>query len=196
LATRSSKALSVSFDFASAGAEGRPQAEWNQVVVEILPHPLSILEQLWPAEPESPMDWKVHNPSAGELLAQGAYAGLPVSLRISMSARPTHCHMTIHHAAGALRLDLFHGFVSFDSAKVSRSAKLLAPLVRSAKTFGKASINLIQRAFKRQPAYPGLGTLLAQSYAAMESGDELPIKSTQIRAVAQNAALIAGRMEP
>lgn len=194
LQRRQTRALSVSFDFASAGGEGRSAEELDRILLEILPHPLSILQRLWPNSDLEPGSWKVQHAAAGELLAQGVQGRLPISLKISMNARPTHSHMTIYHGAGALRLDLFHGFVALENPKVSRKAKLLAPFARSAKTFFLAARNLVRRSFTRQPAYPGLKELIAASYRAAAGQAPPPISPLDARVVAQGCDLIGKQL--
>lgn len=194
LGRRAEPALSVSFDLASAGGAGRGAAQLDRILAEILPHPLSILQRLWPSASLDEGSWSVLHPAAGELLAQGVQAGLPVALKISMNARPTHCEMTIYHAAGALKLDLFHGFLAVENPTVSRQAKLLAPFARSSKTMALAAANLARRSFSRQPAYPGLKQLIASSYQAAAGQAVPPISPLDARVVAQGCDLIGEQL--
>ena len=183
LALRASEPLAVSFDFASAGGEGRDSSELNQILLEILPHPLSILTSLWPVDTLMIDSWHVDNPQPGELIAQGQHQGVPVSLRVSLRARPTHCKMTVYHQQGAMHVNLFHGFVVFESAVVSRFSKITSPFFYAFKQLLAASLNLLQRAFNREPAYPGLRVLISQCYEAIGSGASQPISGQNARAI-------------
>lgn len=175
LAKRSSAPLAVAFDFASAGGEGRNTTELNSLLIEIMPHPLSILSEVWPDQRLKHESLCVTNPRPGEMLAHGMLADMLVTIKISLFARPTHCTMTIYHQEGAIHLNLFHGFAVFESAKVSRLNKITQPFLLSLKTLYTAGINLARRAVRGEPAYPGLRLLIQQCYQAIESASPGPI---------------------
>jgi len=183
LARRNSTPLAVVFDFASAGGDGRPEHELNPILLEILPHPLSILSEIWPGDVLDLDAWHVDNPCAGELLAYGRHQGFPASIKISLNARPTHCNMKIYHRQGAIHVNLFHGFAVLESSTVSRSRKITAPFIFSAKTFYAASCNLLRRLLNREPAYPGLKMLIKKYYESIEKAESEPISSDNYIAI-------------
>jgi len=183
LARRNSTPLAVAFDFASAGGDGRPEHELNPILLEILPHPLSILSELWPSDALDLDAWHVDNPCDGELLAYGRHQGFPASIKISLNARPTHCNMKIYHRQGAIHVNLFHGFAVFESSAVSRFRKITAPFIFSTKTLYAASCNLLRRLLNREPAYPGLKMLIKKYYESIEKAESEPISSAHYIAI-------------
>lgn len=194
LARRTNKPLAVSFDFASAGGVGRQSHELNRILIEILPHPLSILYELWPEKPLQPESLFVDNPRNGELFTHSRHQGFPVSIRLSLNARPTHCSMTIHDEQGAIHINLFHGFSVFESPAVSRFRKIISPFALSLNTLIAATSNLLKRAIRREPAYPGLRTLVQECYQAVHKSTPGPISGENTLAVATIAELIEGKL--
>jgi hypothetical protein len=90
--------------------------------------------------------------------------------------------MTIYHQQGAIHINLFHGFVVFESAKVSRFQKILAPFILSANTFWAASTNMFRRVLTRQSAYPGLRALLGRCYDSIENNKLPPVTAENLMA--------------
>lgn len=194
LARRTSGPLAVSFDFASAGGVGREAHELNQILVEILPHPLSILSEVWPEAPLEQTSLFVDNSRDGELFTHSHHRGFPVTVKLSLNARPTHCSMTIYHEKGAIHLNLFHGFAVFESPAVSRFRKIIAPFALSINTLIAATRNLLERAINREPAYPGLRTLIQKCYRSVEQSTPGPISRNNTLAVATAAELVESRL--
>ena len=190
LARRASGPLAVVFDFASAGGVGRQAHELNRILIEILPHPLSILSEVWPEAPLENASWYVDNPRAGELFAYAHHQAFPVSIKLSLNARPTQCKMTIYHEQGAIHINLFHGFAVFESSTVSRFSKIISPFVLSLKTLFAAAGNLLRRSINREPAYPGLRSLIALCYQSIQTTREGPISHDSNMAVASISELI------
>jgi predicted dehydrogenase len=183
LARRNSAPLAVVFDFTSAGGDGRPENELNKILLEILPHPLSILSELWPNDVLDLDTWQVDNPCAGELLAYSSHQGFPASIKISLNARPTHCNMKIYHRQGAIHVNLFHDFAVLESSAVSRFRKITSPFIFSTKTLYAASYNLLRRLLNREPAYPGLKLLIKKCYEFIEKAESGPISSDNYIAI-------------
>jgi len=196
LARRSSGPLAVTFDFASAGGVGRQAHELNQILIEILPHPLSILSEVWPEAPLEKESWCVDNPRAGELFAYCHHQGFPVSIKLSLNARPTQCKMTVYHEQGALHVNLFHGFAVFESPAVSRFRKIISPFSLSLKTLFAATGNLLRRSLNREPAYPGLRSLIAQCYQSIKTSTHGPITRDDCIAVATISELVEHKLSP
>ena len=196
LARRSSGPLAVTFDFASAGGVGRQAHELNQILIEILPHPLSVLSEVWPEAPLEKESWCVDNPRAGELFAYCHHQGFPVSIKLSLNARPTQCKMTVYHEQGALHVNLFHGFAVFESPAVSRFRKIISPFSLSLKTLFAATGNLLRRSLNREPAYPGLRSLIAQCYQSIKTSTHGPITRDDCIAVATISELVEHKLSP
>ncbi len=194
LSRRNSAPLSVMFDFASAGGEDRPEHELNQILLEILPHPLSILSEIWPSDQQSLDTWHIDNPAPGELLASGLHQGISTTIKISLNARPTHCYMKIYHPQGAIHVNLFHGFTVFEAPTVSRFRKISSPFIFSAKTFYAASSNLIRRTLNKEPAYPGLKLLIKKCYESIETTKSGPITSENFLAITRSCEVFKQKM--
>jgi predicted dehydrogenase len=165
----------VNFVICSAGADGQGADMRDIVVADILPHPLSVLSALWPANSLENLEWKQIHPAPGEVLAHCLFNDVPLSLAISMSGRPTRCYMEIQGSHGSLRVDFFHGFCMRLPGQVSKFRKMIYPLADSIRLFTTAGLNLAYRAWRREPAYPGLEQLLREFYLALEQGGEGPI---------------------
>jgi hypothetical protein len=186
LQKRSAPPLSIEFDIASAGGEDYPKDKLNSLILEILPHPLSVLYRLWPLEGPDEPEWQITWPRNGDLIAQCSHRGIPVLIRISLHARPTRCSMLVQHQEGAIEQNFFHGHAVFDSPRVSRLSKIAGPFAHSGKVVSAATINLVVRAIHRQWAYPGLENLVRQFYACIGSGGtEVPIEAEDYIAVAR-----------
>jgi predicted dehydrogenase len=194
LARRTSGPLAVTFDFASAGGVGRQAHELNRILIEILPHPLSILSEVWPETPLEKESWCVDNPRPGELFAYCRHQAFPVSIKLSLNARPTQCKMTIYHEQGAIHANLFHGFAAFESPAVSRFRKIISPFSLSLKTLLAATGNLLRRSLNREPAYPGLRSLIAQCYQSVKRSTDGPITRDSIIAVATITELVERKL--
>jgi len=185
LQKRSAPPLSIEFDIASAGGKGYPAHKLNALILEMLPHPLSVLYKLWPLK-SAGEDWQITWPRDGDLIAQCNHEGIPVLVRISLNARPTRCAMTVQHQEGTIEQNFFHGYAVFDSPQVSRLSKGIGPFVHSRKVVSAATTNLLIRAIHRQWAYPGLEGLMRQFYASIGSGSvAAPIEASDYIAVAR-----------
>lgn len=194
LARRTNGPLAVSFDFASAGGVGREAHELNRILLDILPHPLSILSELWPEVPLHPESVFVDNPRSGELFTQIRHQGFPVSIRLSLHARPTHCSMTVHDEQGAIHVNLFHGFAVFESPAVSRFRKIMSPFALSLNTLIVATGNLLKRAINREPAYPGLRMLIHRCYQSVLQSTPGPISGDQVLVVSAITEWVEGQL--
>ena len=172
----------VSFTTCSAGGGG-DDSKAEQVALEILPHPLSLVVRLGVAVEK--IDWVVRHPAAGELRALGSVGELTVSLLISMSGRPTSNVLELIGRQGTTSVDLFHGFAVRHSGDVSRIRKAGRPFTAAAATMRTAAGNLARRAWRLEPAYPGLRTLIEAFYLAVQRQAPPPISPAEIVAVAE-----------
>jgi predicted dehydrogenase len=164
----------VEFSTCSAGARSEDASTLDDLIGEILPHPLSLIGFVLRL-PTARLDWQIAHPSAGEFRALSVVGGAIVDIAISAHGRPTENTLRVVADGGSVVADLFHGFAVRHAADVSRGRKIAAPFVGSAKTLGGASVNLIQRALRSEPAYPGLRQLIAAFYSAIAIGGLPPI---------------------
>jgi predicted dehydrogenase len=169
------KPLRIDFNIASAGAHNQLKTKINDVIEDILPHPLSILRYLWPEHHFDCRGWLIKQSNEGELLLLGDYNEIALTLYISMSARPTRCQFSIQTTTGTLHVDLFHDYMIKEYGTVSRMRKIIQPLVFASKTFFFCTLNLIRRVLIRQPAYPGLQELISRFYSSVIYQTKIPI---------------------
>lgn len=162
----------LSFVVASAGGMGLDGSELDAVVEDLIPHPFSVVSRLWPNAELSDLKWRSISPFPGELFTQCDMSGIPFSLSVSMSGRPTRCYMEIQGSGGTVKIDFFHGFATFSEGHVSRMRKITYPLSDGAKILVSASTNLMRRAVQRQYAYPGLLQLFADFYRSLYLNSE------------------------
>lgn len=182
--------LHIDFTACSAGGVGRDAATGHRIVAEILPHPISCLERLLseagpPARSAEELVWTSAQPKPGELRATGRGDGLTVSLLISLDGRPTRNELRLIGARGTVHLNLYHGYGTLERRSVSRSAKVVQPFALSAATVLATGANLVRRAARREPAYPGLRELICRFYAAARESGRPPIDNREALVVAR-----------
>ena len=168
----------IEFMFCSAGTEMVAGMRPEQLVRELLPHPLSILHSLRIAV--ASLDWQVAATHPGEMQAMCAANGMGISLAISTSARPTRAAATIYGTRASALLDFFHGYVTLRRGNTSRADKLLRPFAESAGQSVSAAANLARRAVTGESAYPGLASLLKRFYACLGTPAPPPIDEQAI----------------
>ncbi len=160
--------------FCSAGGAGRSADELDQIVSEILPHPLSLM-RLFTPESLCAKEWLVSRTARGELRATIIAGEICSSILISMNSRPTTSVLRLFGTNGTIHVDLFHGFSLTEPGAVSRWRKIIHPFDLSARTFLVAGGNLAARAWQAERAYPGLLELIKSFYRAIASGAPPPI---------------------
>jgi len=175
----------VELVFHSAGAAGAAPGTWPVIAADILPHPLAILQRLWPEVALDEVDWTVTALRPGSWRLSAPLGPAHAAITISLAARPTQASLSLWGAAGAWEVDLFHGFSRFRDGTATRRSKALRPLADALGLFGHAAANLVGRAIRREAAYPGLRTLIAQFYGALRGQNALPIRPKDAIAVAE-----------
>jgi predicted dehydrogenase len=182
----------------SAGGIGRTERELDEILDDILPHPLSVLRKLWPHARLEPQHWFVSHPRAGELSVSGVHSGAHLSMLITLHARPTRFEMVVSGTRGSVRLDLFHGFAVRHDGSVSRLHKVAQPFGAALNLLGAASVNLLGRGLHGEFAYPGLRGLTRAFYAAARGEAPPPIPAEDIIAVAtaRDALLVGSNRGP
>ena len=176
--------LHANFTICSAGGGVETGAILDDIVADILPHPFSILQALWPDYPLQAQDWMANSRRHGELHVQGTAGSIAVSVYVSMIARPTRCDLDILCSGGSIHLNFFHGYAVVRRGKPSRLDKVVQPFAFSGKTFAVAATNLAGRALRREMAYPGLSTLINRFYAAARGAGDNPISAQDTLTVA------------
>ena len=170
------------FVAASAGTETTGIAD-DDLVSEILPHPLSLFARLTPLD-VGELDWHVVRPAAGELRALAVADATSLEIVLTAHGRPTTTTLEVMGSEGTATADLFHGFATFDRGRTTRATKLTRPFARSTRTLVGAGLNLTARTIAWEPAYPGLRELVRRTYTAIASGDEPPVSPAETVAIA------------
>jgi predicted dehydrogenase len=160
----------------SAGGAAHPKSALDEIVTDILPHPLSIMYEIGLQDLQT-AEWLVVKPGDGELHAIAEVDGMTLSISASMNSRPTTNDFEIVGTKGTIRLDFFHGYAFREPGSVSKTRKILHPFDLASRRLLAASINLGRRALRREPAYPGLRRLTQLFYAAVLGEAELPIST-------------------
>ena len=109
-----------------------------------------------------------------------------------MSGRPTTNQLEIIGERGTITVDLFHGFAVTFGGTVSRRTKVTRPFTVAASTAAAAAANLAGRAWRREPAYPGLRELLSRFYAAVRGQGPNPISPAETIAIARACERLEG----
>lgn len=167
----------------SAGAElghGTPA----RIAADILPHPLSLIARLL-QERIAKAEWHAEQSVAGELRATAHLGGVTLAILISMAGRPTANALRLIGARGTIHVDLFHGFAVVERGEVSRARKIARPFSLASGTILSATANLLARAARGEPAYPGLRELVRRFYLAVQMSGEPPIPADEILDVAR-----------
>lgn len=173
------------FDYrvCSAGASAAPQRA-DAVAADILPHPLALLDVFVPEALETTA-WQVYRPCAGEIAVTGVAGITAITVLVSMHARPPRHDLTLMTDACTVRADLFHGFAWRESGGMSRFAKVTRPFTAAAIGSRSAAMNLARRAFRREPAYPGLLPLVRHAYDSLGDHSPPPLDDRHTLAVAR-----------
>jgi len=175
------------FVLCSAGGRGLDEEGRRRMLLEMLPHPVSLVRSLFGRAGAADPEWQTRRftPDELELTADGGAASFEVFL--SLRGRPTRCDLAATGTRATASLDLFHGFCWIDAAEPSRVAKAAAPFRRGTKLLSTAAGNLARRALVSQPAYPGLPELIGAFYRAVAERGKSPVSREEILACARLA---------
>jgi len=173
----------IAFDICSAGAD-RSGMDLDELVGEILPHPLAMVQKFIPFADLSAIEWACLRTAPGEWQIHAPVDGVALTLSMSMSGRPTRFLTEITADRGTIELDNFHDFSVSSSGAVSRTQKIAAPFVRDGLGLYSAGKNLVSRALRSELAYPGLTTLVDTFYKAVRAPKSVPPPITAEQAIA------------
>lgn len=178
------KLVRVAFTLCSAGAEGASPDQKERMLLEVLPHPLSLL---WALFGRQIIDsgWKLRTATSEEFQATASIQDCEVSVFTSWRGRPTRNTLVLIGERATCRLDLFHGFCTVERRPVSRTAKLLYPFRDSMSLTWAAAVNLAGRAARSEWAYPGLLPLIRLFYRSVRTGCQAPITGDEVLAIAE-----------
>ena len=180
---RLGRLVRVSFTLCSAGGSGVSSEEKARLLLEILPHPFSLLWALFGRQIVD-SNWKLRTATSEDVEASASVEGSEVSIFISLRGRPTRNTLVLIGEKASCRVDLFHGFCIMERRPVSRSAKLLYPFQNSLALTWTAATNLASRALQSEWAYPGLFTLIQLFYSSIRAGCDAPVPGQEMLAVA------------
>jgi predicted dehydrogenase len=169
----------VEFSTCSAGARSDDAAALDDLIAEILPHPLSLIQTVLRL-PVADVSWRVVHPSPGEFRALSTVGDAVVDVAISAHGRPTENTLRVITDGGSVIADLFHGFAVRNGPVVSRRSKITYPFTGSAKAFAGAAVNLARRSLRAEPAYPGLRELVRAFHVAIAVGGSSPIDASAV----------------
>ncbi len=181
--------LQLRFTTNSAGGcvanTGQVNNTLNDIIADILPHPLSVLQRIRPGINFDSNTWSGIHTRKGELQLIGEAAGIGLDIYISMNARPTRCEMELFCTDGRIVLDFFHGYALIEKGKVTRMQKLSQPFKYAINQLYTAGKNIIKRSLTGERAYPGLTSLIEQFYQSVNNDATLPISTSDILNVAR-----------
>jgi predicted dehydrogenase len=173
----------VSYRTCSAGGTGRSPEERRSVLLEILPHPASLLHRVF-GEQADGAELEVVRFTSDDLDLVGRLGDTLVEASISLRARPTRHELELVGTQATGFADLFHGYAFVERGAVSRPAKVARPFRVGGRLLAGAGVNLAARAIRREPAYPGLRELVRLFYAASIDGAEPPVGASETLFVA------------
>jgi predicted dehydrogenase len=175
--------------FCSAGGSAMRKEELDQLVADILPHPLSLLESLFPGM-LTDINWHYLRSANGEWRVTGVAKGISISFLVSLHGRPTEASLQVRGTNGSIHMNLFHGFAVVHPGDVSRARKITGPFAIASKTIWAAGRNLTRRFLASEPAYPGLRRLITLFYKAVREGSNAPLSANHAIVVASGRDML------
>lgn len=180
------KLVRVSHTAFTSGGDGKSEAERQEVLLEILPHPISLFYRFF-GDKLTGDQFHVSRYLDGELEIDGVVDDTLLRISISLKGRPTRNELTVTGDKASAHIDLFHGFATYESGEVSKRSKILKPFRFGSNLVLDASKNLIQRSASNEVAYPGLRNLIRQFYKSALDGKPAPISEKEILLCAEVA---------
>jgi predicted dehydrogenase len=174
----------------SAGADGRDDDAREQVALDILPHGLALARRFL-GVPLADARWEVGQGPPGEIRAAADVGAASVAFVVSMRSRPTENSLTLRCDRGTVRANLFHGYATVERGTPSRIDKVGRPFLSATQGLSAATANLVGRAVRREPAYPGLRELVRRFHLACVKLGPSPISVDESIDVARTRDSIA-----
>jgi predicted dehydrogenase len=159
----------VEFVICSSGGDGRTNEERSQILLEVLPHPYSLLYAIL-GEAIGQTAWCLSCFTHDELVLNGKLSGVTLGVRISLRGRPTRNELILMGTTGTAYLNLFHGYAFVETGAACRRNKVLQPFRHGLLLLQAAGRNMVRRVFKREWAYPGLYELIVRFYRSIQEG--------------------------
>ncbi len=177
--------VSLSFATCSAGGEGRTAEQRREILLDILPHPVSLFFNLL-GERLDAAALEVTRFDSHELVVNGMCDDVRVDLRIDLRGRPTLNQLVATGTRATAYADLFHGFSFIDTAsQAAPLTKMARPFRMGADLLTAATINLAIRTIQRDTAYPGLRELIEGFYNAVRTNSPAPVIAAEMILVAE-----------
>lgn len=162
----------------SASGEGLAPAARRDLLVGVVPHFVSLFRALMGSV--SPVSWHILASTTDDLALVTRAGSTQLSLAATLRGRPPRNELLVVGTACSARLDLTHGLCVWETGGVSSVAKAAAPFRHSAAGLSMAALNLAGRALRREPAFPGLRTLIGAAYRAVRQGGPPPVSPEEI----------------
>ena len=182
----------VCYEACSAGGEGRSDEARRAILVEMLPHAVSMFRSLLGTMPD-PASWRALAFTRDDIELAGERGATLLAVRISLRGRPPRNELIVVGTRGTARVDLFHGYTTVEADGTSRLDKALRPFRRGWGQFLAAGLNLGGRAARRELAYPGLRELIGAFYGSVRTQGRSPVG---VEEMVEAAALMERFLSP
>jgi len=188
----------LEFTICSAGGEQKPSDSLDEILFDILPHPLSLVQRLMPSIDLARIEWRVLHPASGDALVVAEHGGTLLSIFISMGGRPSCFVVSLQCGRASAVIDGFHGYSVVMNGAASYSAKITRPFANALQSLGAALTNLSCRAVRQEFAYPGLREIVERFYGAIQQRDDrlLPVSGEAAISLAVARDRIMAEMRP
>ena len=173
----------VAYVTCTVGGEGLAGPARRELLLEILPHPVSLFHAFLGDE-AGEIAWDLLELTDDGLELRGRLAGVRLHALLSLRGRPTRNTLTVYGTRGTVHANLYHGYALIETGEPSRRTKLLQPFAHGTSLLASAGANLAQRALRAEPAYPGLPELIASFYREVAQGSPAPIGEAEMLAAA------------
>lgn len=184
--------VSVSYEACSAGGEGRSDEARQAILIEMLPHAVSMFRSLLGTVPD-PASWTALAFTKDDIELAGKRGATLLAVRISLRGRPPRNELIVVGTKGTARVDLFHGYLTQEADGTSRLDKALRPLRHASAQLLAAGLNLAGRAARRELAYPGLRELIGAFYGSVRTQGRSPVG---VEEMVEAAALMERFLSP
>ena len=173
----------VAYRTCSAGGDGRSGEERRELLLEILPHPVSLVSRVFPEL--DPVVLQVVRHTDDDLDLTGLLGDVRLDVSVSLRGRPTCNEILLVGTRATGFAVLFHGYALVENGRVSCVTKAWRPFRLGGLLVAHAGGNLLLRGARREPAYPGLRELVLRFHAAALGAGEPPVPAAEALAAAR-----------